>query len=227
MRCAVCHGKRKQEGGLDLRTIAGRLKGGKSGPALVPGDPKNSLLFRRILDEEMPPSELLYEYRVRPPTMAEVEKLRRWIAAGAASDPPQDAAEDRDPPVAESDRQFWSFQPRKQPAVPEVQGEQWVRNPIDSFLLARLEAEKLVFSPEADRHTLLRRAYLDLIGMPPSAGQARAYLDDKGPAAYERMIDGLLASPHYGERWAQHWLDLAGYADTEGIKHADHFRPHA
>ena len=142
MRCAVCHGKRKQEGGLDLRTIAGRLKGGKSGPALVPGDPKNSLLFRRILDEEMPPSELLYEYRVRPPTMAEVEKLRRWIAAGAASDPPQDAAEDRDPPVAESDRQFWSFQPRTQPAVPEVQGEQWVRNPIDSFLLARLEAEK-------------------------------------------------------------------------------------
>ena len=227
MRCVVCHGKRKQEGGLGLRTIAGRLKGGKSGPALVPGDPKNSLLFRRILDEEMPPSEMLYEYRVRPPTMAEVETLRRWIAAGAASDPPRYAAEDREHPIAESDRQFWSFQPRKRPTVPEVQGEQWVRNPIDSFLLARLEAEKLVFSPEADRHTLLRRAYLDLIGMPPSAGQAKAYLDDEGPDAYERMIEGLLGSPHYGERWAQHWLDLAGYADTEGIKHADHFRPHA
>ncbi len=227
MRCAVCHGKRKQEGGLDLRTIAGRLKGGKSGPALVPGDPKNSLLFRRILDEEMPPSELLYEYRVRPPTMAEVETLRRWIAAGAASDPPRDAADDQDPAVAESDRQFWSFQPRKRPAVPEVQDKQRVRNPVDSFLLARLEAEKLGFSTEADRHILLRRAYLDLIGMPPTADQARAYLDDKEPDAYERMIEGLLASAHYGERWAQHWLDLAGYADTEGIKHADRFRPHA
>ena len=227
MRCAVCHGKRKQEGGLDLRTIAGRLKGGKSGPALVPGDPEKSLLFRRILDEEMPPSELLYEYRVRPPTMAEVETLRRWIAAGAASDPPRDAAEDEDPAVAESDRKFWSFQPRKQPAVPEARAKQRIRNPIDSFLLARLEAEKLGFSTEAERHTLLRRAHLDLIGMPPTSDQARAYLDDRQPDAYERMIDGLLASPHYGERWAQHWLDLAGYADTEGIKHADHFRPHA
>ena len=227
MRCVVCHGKRKQEGDLDLRTLAGQLKGGKSGPALVPGDPKSSLLFRRILDEEMPPSELLYEYRVRPPTMAEVETLRRWIAAGASSDPPRDTADDQDPAVAESDRQFWSFQPRKRPAVPEVQDKQRVRNPVDSFLLARLGAEKLDFSNEADRHTLLRRAYLDLIGIPPTADQARAFLDDNGPHAYERMIDGLLASPHYGERWAQHWLDLAGYADTEGIKHADHFRPHA
>ncbi len=227
MRCAVCHGKRKQEGGLDLRTIAGRLKGGQSGPALVPGDPENSLLFRRILDEEMPPSELLYEYRVRPPNLAEVETLRRWIAAGAISDPPREAADDQDTAVTEGDRQFWSFQPRKRPAVPEVDDSQRVRNPIDSFLLARLEDEKLGFSTEADRHTLLRRAYLDLIGMPPTAQQARDYLDDHGPHAYERMIEGLLASPHYGERWAQHWLDLAGYADTEGIKHADHFRPHA
>ena len=227
MRCVVCHGKRAQEGGLDLRTQAGRLRGGKSGPALVPGNPEASLLFQRIVREEMPPEHLLFKYRVRPPSTEEVETLRRWIAAGALADPPLDPSREADLGLTEGDRRFWSFQTPERPPVPTVTHGNLVRNPIDAFLLEKLEAHGLSFSPEADRLTLMRRAYLNLIGMPPTAAQARAYLKDGSPDAYERMIEDLLSSPHYGERWAQHWLDVAGYADTEGIKHADHFRPQA
>ena len=227
MRCVVCHGKRAQEGGLDLRTHAGRLRGGKSGPALVPGDPGASLLFQRIVREEMPPEHLLFKYRVRPPSTEEVETLRQWIAAGALDDPPLDPSRQSDDAPTEADRRFWSFQTPKRPPIPKVAQGDLVRNPIDAFLLEKLEAHDLSFSHEADRLTLMRRAYLDLIGMPPTAVQVRAYLKDESPDAYERMIEDLLSSAHYGERWAQHWLDVAGYADTEGIKHADHFRPQA
>lgn len=225
MRCVVCHGKRAQEGGLDLRTMAARLRGGKSGPALVPGDPDASLLFQRIAKEEMPPGDLLFKYRVRPPSTEEVRTLRRWIAAGALADAPYDPGQESDRSLTAEDRRFWSFQSPKSPPVPEAARDDLVRNPIDAFLLEKLEAHDLSFAPEADQLTLLRRAFLDLIGMPPTASQIRAYLADESPDAYERMIEGLLNSPHYGERWAQHWLDVAGYADTEGIKHADHFRP--
>ena len=226
MRCAVCHGKRKQEGGLDLRSLAGRLKGGRSGPALVPGDPESSLLFHRITAGEMPPPELLYKYRVRPPSNEEVETLRRWIAAGALAGD-SGRAEQAPELLKEEDRQFWSFQPPQRPEVPSVRQAKLVRNPIDSFLLKKLESRKLGFSPPADGLVLLRRAYLDLIGMPPTAAEVEAYLKDRRADAYEHMIERLLASPHYGERWAQHWLDVAGYSDTEGIKFADLYRSHA
>ena len=156
MRCTGCHGKRRQEGGLDLRTQASRLKGGKSGPALVPGKPEESLLMKRILSGEMPPPKMLYEYAVRPPTTPEVETLRKWIAAGASAAPKAVTApeETADPLVSAADRQFWSFQPPKKPVVPKVLHQALVQNPIDSFLLEKLEAKNLSFSPQAERLVL-------------------------------------------------------------------------
>ncbi len=227
MRCFVCHGKRKQEGGLDLRTLAGRLKGGDSGPALIPGDPDASLLLQRIVSEEMPPPELLFEYRVRPPSAKEVETLRQWIAVGARPDPSRGPDQEAQLSIAEEDAYFWSFLPPQRLAVPVVRQQELVRNPIDAFLLAKLEAKNLSYSSPAGRLVLLRRVFLDLIGMPPTTTEVEDYFNDQEPDAYERMIERLLASSHYGERWAQHWLDVAGYADSEGLKLADLVRHHA
>ena len=229
LRCTGCHGKRRQEGGLDLRTQASRLKGGKSGPALVPGNSEESLLMKRILAGEMPPPKLLYEYAVRPPTTTEVETLRKWIAAGAPTAPTVVASsvEASDPLVSDSARQFWSFQPPVRPAVPQVSHQDLVGNPIDAFLLQKLEAKNLSFSPQAERLTLMRRCYLDLIGIPPEPAEIENYLKDNDPKAYGRMVDHLLASPHYGERWAQFWLNVAGYSDSEGLIDEDLARPNA
>ena len=217
VKCLVCHGKQKQEGGLDLGTRAGLLKGGRSGPALVLGKPEESLLIKRIAAAH-PPPELQNEYFVRPITSGEMEKLRHWIAAGSPAGPEEilEVGSGLDPLVREEDRKFWSFQPPQRPRVPKVRHKDLVRTPIDAFLLEKLDAKGLSFSPEADRLTLMRRAYFDLIGLPPEPEEVRAYLQDRSPDAYERMIDRLLASPHYGERWGRHWLDAAGYADSEG-----------
>ena len=231
LRCAKCHGKRRQEAGLDLRTLAARLKGGKSGPALVPGDPENSLLFQRIVREEMPPTDMLFESQVRPPIESEVEVLRKWIAGGALPEPP---LSDADELVADAEQHaqpqgsdFWSLRPPTRPAPPNVKDPAKVRNPIDAFVLEKLESEGLSFSPQADRRFLMRRAFLNLTGMPPTPEQIAAFLSDEQPGAYERLIDRLLASRHYGERWAQIWLDLAGYADSEGVIEEDRLRLHA
>jgi len=229
MRCIVCHGKRRQEGGLDLRTQASRLKGGKSGPALVAGKPEESLLMKRILSGEMPPSKMLFDFAVRPPTSAEVEVVRKWIEAGASAAPEQAlVAEDAtDPLVSDADRKFWSFQSPKRPQIPAVHHQELVRTPLDAFLLQKLEAKKLSFSPPAERLTLMRRAYLNLIGLPPDPAEVESYLKDDRSDAYERLVDRLLESPHYGERWGQFWLNAAGYSDSEGIIDADHRRAHA
>jgi mono/diheme cytochrome c family protein len=216
MRCVVCHGKRKQEGGLDLRFQASRLKGGKSGPAIVPGKPEESLLLKRITSGQMPPPKLLVEYLVRPPSESEVDLLRRWIAGGAMAAPKLSVAQE-DRLVSRRDREFWAFQPIKRPPVPAVHHADLARNPIDAFLLQKLEEKNLGYSSAADRTTLLRRAWLDLTGLPPAPSDVDAYLHDNRPDAYERVIDRLLASPQYGERWAKFWLDAAGYADSEGI----------
>jgi len=220
----VCHGKRKQEGGLDLRTQSSRIRGGKSGPALIPGDPEKSLIIQKIVSGEMPPAKLQFANSVRPATVAELEKLKRWIAAGAPAGPEGAAQKDS---VKDQDRSFWSFQPPKRPPVLLVKAQDRVRNPIDAFLLAKLEEKQLTFSPEAEPLTLMRRAYLDLTGMPPSPEDIDTYLKDQRPDAYERMIDRLLASPAYGERWARYWLDLAGYYDSESAGAHDPIRPYA
>jgi len=226
MRCAGCHGKRKQEGGLDLRSLSARLKGGKSGPALVPGDPEHSLLLQKITSGQMPPPKMLFEAFVRPPTSEEVETIRKWIAGGALP-APKEAAQIEDKLVTDKDREFWSFQPPKRPSAPKVRHADLVRNPIDAFLLEKLEAKGLSYSSRADRLTLLRRAYLDLTGLPPSPADVQAFVKDQRTDAYERLIDRLLDSPHYGERWAKFWLDAAGYSDSEGIIDEDLVRPNA
>ena len=225
MRCGPCHGKRHKEGGLDLRTLASRLKGGESGPALVPGKPADSLLLQRIVDGEMPPPDMLFENNVKTPSDSEVALIRKWIAEGAL---PADGGEPApDAPLSAGDLSHWAFQPPSRPAVPDVENIRQVRNPVDSFLLRKLEAERLQFSPEAGRIELLRRATLDLIGMPPTPDEIDVYLADTSPGAYERLVDRLLDSEEYGERWAQVWLDLAGYADSEGVIDEDRLRLHA
>ena len=230
LKCVMCHGRRKQEGGLDLRTRAALLKGGKSGPAILPGKPEESFLIQRIVAEEMHPPDpkLLEAYLVRSATSGELEKLRQWIAAGApAKDEVPKVGGGPDPLVSEEQRKFWSFQSPKRPRVPRVRNQELVRTPIDAFLLEKLAAKGLSFSPEADRLVLLRRAYFDLIGLPPTPEEVQEYVKDDSLSAYERMIDRLLASPHYGERWGKYWLDAAGYADTEGHSDLNPVRPHA
>ncbi len=229
IRCVACHGKRKQEGGLDLRTVASRLKGGKSGPAVILGKPEESLLIKRIVSGEMPPAKLQLEYSVRPPTEGEVARLRTWIAQGAQEGAPRETAavDGEDRLVTDKDRRFWAFQRPKRPAVPSVKTADRVRNPIDAFLLEKLEAKGLAFASEAEKAKLMRRAYLDLTGLPPTPAQRDEFLNDSSPDAYERLVDRLLESPRYGERWGQHWLDLAGYSDSEGFGQDDGVRRYA
>lgn len=229
LRCTACHGRQIQEAGLDLRTRDGILKGGKSGPAMVPGHPDQSLLLKRIHAEEMPPRARLTEVSVKPMEATEIEKLTGWIALGApeAVDEPDVAGTEADPLVSAEDRQFWAFQKPQPVAVPQVNDRTRVRNPIDAFVLQKLEAKGLTLAPEADRLTLIRRATFDLTGLPPEPADVAAFVADTSPRAYENVIDRLLASPRYGERWGRHWLDVAGYADCEGRREQHLARPYA
>ncbi len=216
-RCVVCHGKREQRGGLDLRTRETRLAGGDSGPLLVPGSPDASLIIQKIEAGEMPPPDMQYDYAVRNPTDAEVAKLRQWVASGAPPAPNDNGAPEPTRHIAEEDRDHWAFLPPERPAVPKVSGQAQVSNPVDAFLLAKLEENGLSYSEEAAPLTLLRRAYLDLTGMPPSPQEVERYLEDDGEDRYRLLIERLLEAPEYGERWARHWLDVAGHIDTEGF----------
>ena len=216
-RCVVCHGKREQRGGLDLRRRETRLAGGDSGPSLVPGSPDESLIIQKIEAGEMPPPDLQYDYAVRNPTDAEVATLRKWVAGGAQPAPKENAPLDPARHLAEADRRHWAFLPSERPSVPKVNNESMVSNPIDAFLLTKLEEKGLAYSEAAHPWTLLRRAYLDLTGMPPSPQEVERYLADDRQNRYPLLIDRLLDTPEYGERWARHWLDVAGYIDTEGF----------
>jgi hypothetical protein len=207
--CVKCHGGAKPKAGLDLQTRTGMLKGGESGPALVPGSAAKSLLFQMISKGEMPPKE---KARL---TAEQVARVQAWIDGGAPS-VESTVAEAIDKKVTEQDRKFWSFQKQVRSPVPRVRHAERVRTPIDAFILAKLEAKGLALSPDADRVVLLRRAFFDLTGLPPSPEEADAFLTDTRPDAYERLVDRLLASPHYGERWGRHWLDAAGYSDSVG-----------
>jgi hypothetical protein len=228
-RCTVCHGPRRQEAGLDLRSRAAMLRGGKSGPAIVSGKPEESLLLKKIRSGEMPPRRRIIEVSIKPIEAAETELLARWIALGApeVQQEPDVAGFELDLLVTNKDRDFWAFQLPHAGTPPEVKQSARLRNPIDAFVMHKLEQRGLTLAPEAERATLLRRAYLDLTGLLPEPAEVRAFLSDRDPQAYEKLIDRLLASPRYGERWGRHWLDLAGYADTEGKREQDLVRPSA
>ncbi|MCX6584995.1 MAG: PSD1 and planctomycete cytochrome C domain-containing protein [Acidobacteria bacterium] len=209
-KCWVCHGRREQSAGLDLRSHASLLRGGRSGPALVPGNPEASLLVQRIAAQQMPPPKLQEQFSVRGLTEDELAKVKQWIAEGARPDsekplPVQPAA---DPAIRPQDRAFWSFHPPQRGTLPATGQPPAVGHPIDALLPAKL--------PPASPQALLRRAYFDLTGLPPTPEQFTAYKND-----YPALLDQLLASPRYAERWARHWLDAVGYADSEGGNNSD------
>ena len=223
-RCLDCHGPKKEESGFRLDSRQAALDGGDSGErAVVPGEPDRSLLVKAINhtgDIHMPPDNKL------PPEQIEI--LTDWIQQGLpwpASDQAslaQQSAADRAPDHRAT---HWAYQPIANPTLPPIRTPHAaLRNPIDAFVLARLEAANLTPSPPADRRTLIRRASFDLIGLPPTPEDVEAFLADDRPDAYERLIDRLLASPHYGERWGRHWLDVARYADTKGYAFAQERR---
>ncbi len=219
--CLECHGGGEEfEGQLDLRLRRLMLKGGESGAALVPGDPEESLFLQQIREGEMPPNDT----KLKPVELATLEK---WVAAGAKTARPEPKTLGKGLGITAEEREFWSFQPIRRPKVPEFAASDRVRTPIDALLLAEMKKRDVSFSADADKETLLRRAYFDLIGLPPSPEQVKAFLADDGADAYERLIEALLASPHYGERWGRHWLDAAGYADSEGYSNADAIRSYA
>jgi hypothetical protein len=206
-KCVTCHGPKKQMAGLRLDTAEGVKTGSDSGPVILPADPANSPFLkaiRRESDSPMPPNEPL------PADIVAV--LAEWVKIGA---PFPDDTQTRIDPMAAA-KSHWAFQPIRRPAVPLTNILPATTNPIDHFIAAKLEEKGLSFSPPADRQTLIRRAYFDLIGLPPSADAVMQFVNDPSPDAFARVVDELLASPHYGERWGRYWLDVARYSDTKG-----------
>jgi hypothetical protein len=204
-RCTMCHGAAQQQSGLRLDRREDAFKGGYSGPGIIPRKPAESLVFQMISTgrdgRTMPPGPRL--------SVAEVARIREWIDGGAEWPLDRTAAV----PEVRPKSGHWAFQSVRKPRTPSAGA-----NPIDAFVLARLAKEGVAPSPEADPFTLLRRASLDLTGLPPTPAEVDAFLNDRSPGAYERLVDRLLASPHYGEKWARHWLDLARHADSDGYE---------
>ncbi|RIK88909.1 MAG: hypothetical protein DCC67_00030 [Planctomycetota bacterium] len=214
-RCLECHEGAQAEGGLSLATREALLKGGDSGPAVVPGDAEASLLVEYIsgTDPRMPQEG-------EPLGSTETEAIRSWVAAGAPWPEGRELST-----RLQYDYRWWSLRPLTLPEPPAVESA-WIRTPIDAFILARLNERGLVPSPEADRRTLIRRLYFDLAGLPPTPEEVAAFVADADPRAYDALVDRLLASPHYGERWGRHWLDVAHYGDTHGYD-KDKVRPNS
>jgi cytochrome c553 len=209
--CHECHGAKKQEAGLRLDSGAGIQKGGDTGPVLAPGDPENSLLVAAIrYDDEpkMPPEGKLAD--------RDIETLVTWIKLGAKWPTTTEAGWETKHDPLKPAAPHWAFQPVRDPAVSAVRRADWIASPIDAFVLSRLEEAGLGPSAPADRRTLIRRATFDLHGLPPSAEEVAAFEADSSPNTYARLIDRLLESPRYGERWGRYWLDVARYADTKG-----------
>ena len=215
--CYQCHSQdaEKLKGDLRLDSRAGLLQGGDNGPAIVPGDPERSLLIKAVrytdADLKMPPKN-------RKLSAQQIADLESWVKMGAP-DPREGKA--RSPVRQLATRQHWAFQPVGQPRVAAVKNPSWIKTPVDAFILAKLEANQLKPAPAADKRTLLRRATYDLTGLPPTFGEVEAFVKDKSPDAFARVVDRLLASPRYGERWGRHWLDVARYADTKGYVYGD------
>ena len=213
--CISCHGAAMKMSGLDLRSAASIAKGGEHGSVVTTGNPNKSRLFLLASGVEapaMPPGKKL--------AAADIETLKQWIAAGAKLDAAPQIKEDpaatlskmEERPITAEEQNRWAFRPVSRPATPAT------GNPIDSFLEANWKAKGLTPSPEADRRSLIRRVYLDVAGIPPTPTEVNAFLNDSTPNAYEKIVDHLLASPHYGERWGSHWLDLVRYSDSGGFE---------
>jgi cytochrome c553 len=224
--CFFCHSEIVQRSGLNLRSQESILKGGSQGPAVTPGNAQTSLLYQLInhtLEPHMPMGGAKL-------ANSEIAQIAEWINALPTDRPklPPGVLPVRIPgyKITEQDRLFWSFQKPVRRQIPAVKNRGWIRNEVDAFILSRLEEKNLRPSPPAEPVALLRRVYFDLIGLPPSPQEIDAFLADRSANAFEKVIDRLLASPHYGERWGRHWLDLARYADSGGFEF-DYDRPHA
>ena len=234
-KCEQCHGAKLQMSNLNLANRASMLKGGDHGPALVPGNAAGSLLYKRITGEEQPVMPMAPLPKL---TADEIAAIKTWIDAGApmADDSKTQAAQTNDVgktadssllvwgsyeerKITDADRQWWAFKKPVRAAVPTMTDVRWSKNPIDGFVKARMEEKGLKPAPAADRNTLIRRAYLDLVGLLPSPAEVDAFVKDPSPRAYENLIDRLLDSPHYGERWARMWLDVARYSDSTGYEY--------
>src|SRR5229473_4675735 len=212
--CFACHSNSKM-GGLQLDSREHMLSGGKDGVVVVPGDPDGSVLIQAVRQTnerfKMPPVSKLKEQ--------EIDDLAAWVKAGAVW--PEGAAtiqpplKGREYVIRPDQREFWSFQPVRKPPVPKVKHVAWPRNDIDRFILSKLEEKGLRPVKPADKRALIRRATFDLIGLPPTPEEVDTFLSDKSPNAFAKVVDRLLASPHYGERWGRHWLDYARYADEK------------
>ncbi|MGE0609549.1 MAG: PSD1 and planctomycete cytochrome C domain-containing protein [Pirellulales bacterium] len=216
-KCGRCHGTDDPKAGFKIATKALLLKGGQSGPAVHIGAAQSSLLWEKIVADQMPPEGDKL-------TAEEKALVKAWIDAGAKGEGATAADDVLAETTTDDDRRWWSFVSPVRPSVPAVRQVDRVQNPIDAFLLQSLEQKGLGYSPEADRRTLIRRLSYDLTGLPPTPQETDNFLADTAAGAYERLVDRLLASPRYGERWGRHWLDAAGYADSEGILDADYIR---
>jgi hypothetical protein len=216
-RCYGCHSAATgTKGGLALDTRGGTLRGGGRGPALTAGDPEKSLLVSAVRhkspDLKMPPTGPLPD--------REIKILEEWVKIGAPDPRTREAVAGPAKPRGaglEKGRRFWSFLPMAKPVLPMVKNAARVRSPVDRFIVSRLERAGLHLAPPADKRTLIRRATFDLIGLPPTPQEVNAFLADTSPNAFNTVIERLLASPHYGERWGRHWLDVARYADSNGL----------
>jgi mono/diheme cytochrome c family protein len=212
--CVKCHGGAKVKSGLMLSTREAILKGGERGPAISLDNPDESLLLQAVNQEDelkMPPGGKLPQ--------SQIDILSRWVKLGAPwPEGVTVAGRPGPPPVDEHARNFWSFRPVVRPELPAVQHSEWVRTPVDAFVLARLESAGLQPAPPAEKTSLLRRVSYDLIGLPPTPEEVDDFLADDSPRAYEKVVDRLLASPRYGERWGRHWLDLVRYAETDSFE---------
>ncbi|MCA9042230.1 MAG: DUF1549 domain-containing protein, partial [Planctomycetaceae bacterium] len=223
--CFDCHGASSSDmkGGLDLRLTRFAMKGGDSGPAIEPGEPDSSNLLLRVEAGEMPPGDSHV-------SAEEIATLRKWIASGAKTARPEPEEIPEGVGIAPEDREHWAFKPIQRPTIPsaeELSAPEQVQTDIDALLLARMSPKGLTFSETASPETLIRRVALDLTGMQPTEAELEQFLNDDSPNAYEKMVDRYLASPHYGERWGRHWLDVAGYADSDGMTEQDSIRRYA
>src|SRR5688572_25409411 len=227
--CVKCHGGEKTKAGLDLVTREALLRGGESGAAIAPENPLASLLLQSLRHEVDP--HMPHKKEKLPD--ATIARIETWVKAGAPYPRPLKKAAPGTAPagfaITDDDREHWAFQPIKRPIPPVVRAADRVRNPIDQFILAKLEARGLSLAEPARPETLIRRITFDLIGLPPTLEEIEAFLaaSRRDPeSALSDLLDRLLDSPHYGERWGRHWLDLARYAETDGFEH-DAVRPHS